>query len=159
MGRLLSERGAEELIEALDEERLSDGSEHVVGDLAVTVHRVEHGEEAYAIAVVDPSGARLVYLGDGPATRGAVEVAWDCDVLLAEATLPSEYAGRAPHMTAAEAAALAKDANAASLVLTHVWPTTDRATILREAQEVFGGPVAVATEHVAFEVSPPERSR
>jgi ribonuclease BN (tRNA processing enzyme) len=80
-------------------------------------------------------------------------VARGVDLLLAEATLPQEYAGAAPHLTAAQAGELAREAEAGALVLVHVWPTNDRGATAREASASFGAPVVVANEFDVFEIT------
>jgi ribonuclease BN (tRNA processing enzyme) len=55
-------------------------------------------------------------------------------------------------MTAREAANVADEAGVATLVLTHIWPTTDRGAILEEAGTVFGGEILVAEESMRIVV-------
>lgn len=151
MGALLSERGKAELAEAFVQHVLHDGRAVVVGDLTVTAHAVEHAEESFAF-VVEGDGARLCYTADTSAGDPIGRIAANADLLLAEATLPEQYAGRAPHMTAREAGTLATTARAARLVLTHIWPTSDRGAMLREAAEAFPGPVSLARESDIYEI-------
>jgi ribonuclease BN (tRNA processing enzyme) len=66
--------------------------------------------------------------------------------VLAEATLPPQYEGRAFHMTPGQAGDLAREAGAHTLVLTHLWPTVDRPEAARIAGERFSGRVIVADE-------------
>ena len=96
--------------------------------------------------------ATLCYTADTAPGERALAAARGCDLLLAEATLPQEYAGAAPHLTASEAAKLAHDAGAKCLVLTHVWPTNDRDTMVRLASEVFAGEIHIAEEFSAYDV-------
>jgi ribonuclease BN (tRNA processing enzyme) len=144
MSCLLSDHGASELADAFAEEALTARDSFRVGGVEVRAFPVEHGEGAFGL-VVTGSG-KLCYTGDAPFGPELVEAARGADVLLAEATLPRRYAGMAPHMTASEAATVAADACANTLVLTHVWPTSDRDAMLREAREVFSGDVLLAEE-------------
>jgi len=148
---LLSERGARELCEAFDEHDLSACAPVAVGSLLVTPHPVVHTDPTFAL-VAEADGLRLCYTADTVPGAAVLSAARDCDLLLAEATLPRQYAGRAPHLTAAEAGALATDAGAGELVLTHIWPTNDRDQMAREAIELFRGRVRVASEFDVFEV-------
>ena len=68
------------------------------------------------------------------------------DVLLCEATSQGEPGpDRHPyHLFAVEAAALARDAGAPSLLLTHLAPGLDPRVSVREAKERFDGDVAWA---------------
>lgn len=152
MGRVLTEHGARELMEAFEAHDLVAGVPVRVGEIEITPWPVEHVEPTFAL-VVEAEGARLCYTSDtrpgGPVAAAAAGVG----VLLAEATLPPQYAGRAPHMTAAEAAVLARDAGAHTLVLTHLWPSVDRVGAAASAGEVFSGRVIVADEMDSLEIT------
>jgi ribonuclease BN (tRNA processing enzyme) len=150
---LLSERGAAEFDKAFVPVVLQSGRAVTFGGLTVTPVAVEHTDPTFAlIAVAD--GARLVYTSDTAPCGAVHDAAVGADLLLAEATLPEPYAGAAPHMTASQAGALAREAGARSLVLVHVWPTNDRELMARIASEAFGGPVVVASELDAFDIAP-----
>lgn len=141
----LTEHGARELAEAFEVHELVSGQPVRIGGLTVTPRPVDHVGLTFAL-VADDGDARLCYTSDtriGDAVRDAARGA---SVLLADATLPEEFAGRAPHMTAAEAAALATDCGAHTLVLAHLWPTVDREVAFADATAVFGGRVIVAEE-------------
>lgn len=142
---VLSVRGAQELAEAFEVRPLKEGEPVRVGGLCVTPRRVDHVDPTYAL-VAESDDLRLVYTSDTAYGAAALETARGAQVLLAEATLPPAYAGRAAHMTPAEAGDLAREADAGTLVLTHLWPTVDRAAAAREAGERFGGRVIVADE-------------
>lgn len=151
MVALLGDRGGHELQEAFRVHEVVHGARVDIGDLSITAHPVDHGGSACAL-VVEADGARMCYTGDtrlGDAVRRAARGA---GTLLADATLPEEYAGRAPHMTPAEAAGLARDAAARTLVMTHLWPTVDRERALEEARGVFSGRVIVADEQTALDI-------
>lgn len=147
----LSPHGRREFAEAFMVGALADRIPVRMGDLLVTPYLVDHEETAYAL-VAEAEERRLCYTGD---TRPGVPVqlaARSADVLVAEATLPEPYAGKAPHMTASEAGALAAGVGAKTLVLTHMWPTTPRDDILESAKKAFGGTIHVADELLALEV-------
>ncbi|MDO8847487.1 MAG: MBL fold metallo-hydrolase [Coriobacteriia bacterium] len=145
MQRALTEHGAHELAEAFEVHELAPGAPVRVGKLTVTPHPVDHVGTTFAL-VVDEGDARLCYTSDTRAGDAVAAAASGALVLLADATLPPAYAGRAPHMTAFEAALLAQEAGARTLVLTHLWPTVDRVEAAEQAREAFGGRVIVADE-------------
>jgi len=151
MQLILSRRGHHDFDAAFEVQNLEQDKPIRVGSLTVTPRRVEHTEETYAL-VVQGSGHRMCYTSDTAPTDPVREAACGCDVLLAEATLPEEYAGRAPHLTARQAAEIAQDASAKKLILTHIWPTNDREQIARDAESAFSGPVHVARELDEFEL-------
>lgn len=151
MGCFLSDRGNSELAAAFSTHDMRDGETVTVGDLLVTPRRTDHTDESFALVISD-GASTLCYTSDTAPGDTALRLATGCDLLLAEATLPEEYRGAAPHLTAIEAAELARDAGAGQLVLTHVWPTNDRDAMLAHAAAVFDGPVSVAREFDTYEV-------
>lgn len=151
MVSVLSERGAHEFAEAFDVTVLEHGRPITLAEMTVTPMLVDHTDPTFAL-IVDADDARLCYTSDTSAGERAVQAARGANLLLAEATLPEEYAGAAPHLTASEAARLASDAGVGELVLTHIWPTNDREAAASSASEHFGGPVTVATELSVFDV-------
>lgn len=151
MQALLGDRGARELDEAFLVHEVAPGGAIGTGELSIMAYPVEHAMGACAF-VIEGDGVRLCYTGDtrlGDAVRRAAAGA---GTILADATLPEEFAGRAPHMTPAEAGVLAADAGASTLVLTHLWPTVDREQALAEARSHFGGRVIVADELTALDI-------
>ncbi len=154
MCALLPAAGAAHLAEAFEPHVLVAGDALSFDELTVTPHAVDHDGPSFAFVIEAPD-ARLAYTGDtrdGDAIRAAVA---GCDVLLAECTLPEDYAGRGPHMTAAEVGALAKGSGAELLVLTHLWPTADHDRMLREAGNVFGGETVLAEELLTIDMTLP----
>ena len=150
---LLSERGAQAFDDAFIATDLVAGEPVVVGGLTVTPVAVDHTDPTFAL-VAQAEGARLVYSADTAPCAALREAARRADLLLAEATLPEAYAGTAPHMTAAQAGTLARDAGVRALALVHVWPSNDRETTAREAAQAFGAGVVVADEFDVFEITP-----
>ena len=150
---LLSERGAVELDEAFVVHELEDTVTVEIGTLAVTPVSVEHTETSFAL-LVEREDARLCYTSDAKPTEALQVAATAVDLLLAEATLPAGYEGRAPHMSATQAATIAWLAGVHRLVLTHIWPTNDREAALAEARAVFDGPISLAEELDVYDIAP-----
>jgi ribonuclease BN (tRNA processing enzyme) len=153
MKMLLSERGARAFDDAFAQVPLVAGEVITIGELKITPFEVVHTLPTYALRAQN-HGTCLLYTADTAPGEHAVAAARDVDLLVAEATLPEQYAGMAPHMTASEAGRLARDANARALALVHVWPTNDRVEMARVAGEAFGGPVVVAEEFDVFDITP-----
>ncbi|MFB9723188.1 MBL fold metallo-hydrolase [Planobispora longispora] len=91
-------------------------------------------------------GTALAYTGDTGPSPGVVELARDADLLVAEATYVDAVPDRhARYLTSArQAGAQAARAGAERLMLTHLWPDTDRTAARRAARDAFGGEVGVA---------------
>ena len=153
MKMLLSERGGRAFDDAFAQVPLVAGETIVFGDLRITPFEVVHTAPTYALRA-ETRGTSLLYTADTAPGEHVVLAATGVDLLVAEATLPEEYAGAAPHMTASQAGRLGRDANARALALVHVWPTNDRDEMARVASEAFGGPVVVAEEFDVFDITP-----
>jgi ribonuclease Z len=85
-------------------------------------------------------GARLVHVGDCGETDSLVEVARDADGLVIESTyleIEAPLAREYGHLTAAQAARLARDAGVKQLYLTHLSRRNRERDVLDEAQRIF----------------------
>jgi ribonuclease BN (tRNA processing enzyme) len=153
MQYLLSERGAVEFREAFNVTVLEPEVPIRVGEVTVLPRLVEHTDPTYGL-IVETDGVRLVYTSDTGCCEGVRSLAVGADLLLAEATLPDEFADKSPHLTARQAGEVARDAGVGELVLAHIWPTNDRVAMVREATETFGGAVHAAAELDTYDVRP-----
>lgn len=153
MGCLLSERGRRELDEAFALSELSDDEPVRVGALTVTPRTVDHDGLAFGFRV-EAGKERFCYTGDTRYGGAVLRLTQHAGVLVAECTLPSAYAGRAPHMTPGEAGRLASASGTRLLVLTHIWPTADRERLLADARAEFAGEVVLADEMMGIDIEP-----
>jgi ribonuclease Z len=91
-------------------------------------------------------GKKLVYIIDSAYTEELVKFSKDADLLVCESTFTSDLKAEAKeygHMTAADAAMLAKKAKVKQLVITHFsqrYKTSD--DLLREAKKIFANTIA-----------------
>lgn len=106
------------------------------------------------------SEATVAYTGDTGPDPAVVELASGADLFIAEATDRHQRPGAAESdsdrrcdLTAREAAALAEQARAERLLLTHFWPGNDREVSRAEAAEVFPGETLVAAEGLRIPLS------
>ena len=100
------------------------------------------------------AGARLIHVGDCGETSDLVPVARGADALVIEATyldVEAEMAREFGHLTAAQAARLARDAGVKQLYLTHLSRRYRERDILEEAQKIFPN-TAVARDFDQFKV-------
>ena len=150
---LLPEHGAQQLREAFQPHVITDGEVLRFGPLTITAHAVDHEAPTYAFTV-DGQAGRLVYTADTRIGAQASAAVHGADVLLAECTFEMRFAGRGPHLSPAEAAALAVESGAKLLVLTHLWPTADRDQLLADARAAFPGEVLLAEELLVVNIDP-----
>jgi ribonuclease BN (tRNA processing enzyme) len=131
--------------------RIWDGPVRI-GPFAVLPVPVQHPVPAFGLRI-SVDGATLGYSGDTGPCPGLDEVARDADLLLAEASFVQ--GGDNPdglHLTGADCGAVASRAGARSLLITHVPPWYDPAVALREASELYDGPVDLARPGAVHEL-------
>lgn len=142
----------DDLAEALGVPRGPERRRLVAGE-AVTLPdgRVIHPDD-----VLGPArpGASLAHVGDAGQTRDLEESVRGVDMLVIEATYlrrEADMARRFAHLTAAQAAQLARDAGVHRLVLTHVSRRYRESEILDEARAIFP-PTVIARDFDHFRV-------
>jgi ribonuclease Z len=99
-------------------------------------------------------GVSLVVVGDTGKPEKVVQYAKDADALVIESTYiqaEEDLARRFDHLTAAQAATVAKDAGVGQLFLTHLSRRYRERDVLEEAQEVFQ-PVHVARDFDHYKI-------
>ena len=119
-------------------------------DVMLEVHPTPHTAESVAFSVAAPEG-RLVYTGDTGPSDDLSAWAKDCDLLLAECSLPDGQ-GIEGHLTPATVGRLAADAAAKRLVLTHLYPPAEAVDVRAAVAARYRGTVAIAADGDRFEV-------
>ncbi len=162
--RVLAPAGAEELLtrlmvtpegetaslEVLDFGELTQG-EHPIGELLVTARHVQHGPPTFALRV--EGEATAVFSSDTGDMPALVELARGADALVCESTYLDPDLPLGQHLNARKAGEVAREAGVGRLVLTHLWPTYDRAEAVRQAAAVFDGPVETAEENQTIPIA------
>ncbi len=123
-----------------------------LGPFTVTTAEVRHPVETHAVRL-DAGGRSLVYSGDTAATPALVDLARGCDLLLCEATWPSDPSPPPGiHLTGREAGEHAALAGVGRLVLTHLAPFVRPGEQLADARAAFAGPVELARSGASYDV-------
>lgn len=105
-----------------------------LGGVTVTAFAARHPVPALMYRVTDGTKT-LCYTGDTNTVDGLTDFARNADLLLADGLFPTAaWAEGKPHLSAAHCAQLAQDAGAKQLVITHLNPTIDPETLLKEAR-------------------------
>ena len=107
-----------------------------LGEVEVKVGLARHPVPAVMFRL-EAEGRSLCYTGDTNEVDGLVEFARGCDLLLADGLFPqAAWSTAKPHLSAAMAAALARNAQAGKVVITHLNPAIDGTGLLKEARAV-----------------------
>lgn len=147
---------------------IADGSEHLVGDLALRFVAVDHGpvEPAFGL-IAEAGGTRAVISGDTRYCPALIEAGRGADLLVHEVFLHGEIkpipgvrsaetvaAVASYHTLSAEVGRVAAEMQARALALTHfVPPRFDRAALLAEVAESYSGPVFVGEDLMRFDLA------
>ena len=127
---------------------------HRVGALMIEARRVTHTDDSYGFRVsMDEAGPGLVYSGDCGRAEDLLALVRPGDTLLSEAAWGAIASVEAAwHLTAAQAAGVARDGRAARLILTHVLDEGRPAATLRIARGAFDGPSDLAAPGMEIDV-------
>ena len=127
-----------------------------LGQLTITFRAGRHYVPAWAMSIVAPDGARLVYTGDTGPSDSIVDFACDADLLLIEAALrlSSHDDLERGHLTAEEAIELATRARAHSARIVHYPPS--RRPELEQMCEAAGPWIRPAVPGLTMTISPAE---
>ncbi len=137
--------GEAHLERSFDVRSLREGRTERLGCFTLSVARVAHPVESYALRLDGPTGG-FVYSGDTGPTPALEDLARGAQVLLAEASFPDRPELPADlHLSGRQAGEAAAAAGVATLVLTHVPAWEDPQQRMVEAGRVFGGRLVQAT--------------
>ena len=130
---------------------VTDGDRVTIGTLDVAFSRTDHGPETLGMRVTS-DGRSFGYSADTGPAWSLEALGAGLDLVLCEATVPTDQEGGTQHLSARQAGVQARAAGAARLVLTHLWPTLDPARSRAEGSEAFGAPVEVARVDARYDV-------
>lgn len=115
---------------------LAPGDAISLSGVTIRAYAARHPVPALMLRL-ESAGRTLCYTGDTNTVDGLADFARGADLLLADGLFPTSlWAEGKPHLSAAHAAALARDAHAQRLVITHLNPAIDPALLLREARAI-----------------------
>ena len=102
--------------------------------------RTDHPVDTLAVRV-DGAGRSLLYSADTGSAWDPRPLGAGVDVLLSEASLPTDEEDRFEHLSGRQAGAYATALGAGRLVLTHIAPGVDPDDQRRAAAGEYGGPI------------------
>jgi ribonuclease BN (tRNA processing enzyme) len=134
---------------------LVEGSRQI-GPFMLQTQSVTHSLHSYAFRVTqvdDPMAPGLVFSGDCGRAEDLLPLIQTGDTLLCEAFWSTqEPIPGANHLTAVEAAGVARDGGARELVLTHILEAYDPQAALAAASAVFDGPTHLAEPELVVQI-------
>lgn len=135
-------------IRAYDPERALE-----VGGLTLRFALTQHYIPAYAVRA-EAAGRSITYSADTAPESRVTALAQGTDAFLCEATLASNARenGERGHSSAREAGAMAQDAGARKLILTHYGAETSATQLLSESRAVYSGDIVVADDHTRLQI-------
>lgn len=134
---------------AIDWHVITDGDDLGIGPVRVRCSRTDHPPETLAFRVDHHRGSIAYSADTGPGWELA-ELGSGIDVAICEATYLDPDRAGGVHLTASQAGEMARKAEAASLVLTHLIPGADPEEYRRAAAEAYGAPVQIATPGATY---------
>lgn len=128
-----------------------------IGDVTITFTRTIHYRPCWAMRLAIDGFRDLFYTADtGPAAR-LQDAAIGCDLVICESgtlTGEGETWEERGHLTPEEAGQLATDADAGTLILTHLWEEYGFDEIRRRASTTFDGALDIARPGLTVELAP-----
>jgi ribonuclease BN (tRNA processing enzyme) len=110
----------------------------------------EHRPESIAYRL-DADGGAFVYTGDTEYSESVVELARDAHTLLIECSFPDD-APVPGHLTPSGVARIASESGVGRVVLTHLYPALDGASLSSEVGRGYDGGIIVAEDGLEFSV-------
>jgi ribonuclease BN (tRNA processing enzyme) len=122
----------------------------VTGDLSIHSTAAAHSPPAVSYRV-EAEGLSVTISGDTDISDNLVELANGTEVLICECSMPegSKIPG---HLVPSEAGAIAEQARAKKLVLTHFYPPCDEVDVAEQAAKTFSGEVIRAADLMVIHV-------
>lgn len=133
---------------------ISENREILINNIKISFSKNIHPVETYSVKITNGIQT-IVYTSDTSYSSKdkLIEFSKDANILISEASLlvSHGFPEICNHLTAKQAATIAKDANIKKLIITHFWPEEDLNNYLNEAKEVFND-VIIAEEKMEIQI-------
>jgi len=127
-------------------------SDLCIGPFTFTFSPTVHPDPCYAIKACTGS-TRVVYSADAGFNDSLTDFSRNADLFICEASLYDANRGMiSGHMSSGEAGAMAREAGAKMLMITHLPHFGDHAVLLAEAAGAFGGHTVLAAKGLSIEL-------
>lgn len=120
-----------------------------INSINVFFCQTQHNIKTFAMNVIKEN-VKLTYSADTGFDENSSLFFQNADILICESSfLKHQKNGNLNHLSAEEAAIIAKKSNARKLILSHFWPEIDKSSYLNEAKNIFEN-VEVAIENKEY---------
>ena len=120
-----------------------------INDINVSFYRTQHSIKTFAMNIIKEN-IKLSYSSDTGYDENISSFFQGADVLICESSfLKHQKNGNIHHLSAEEAAIIAKKSNVKKVILSHFWPEIDKLDYLDEAKNIFEN-VDVASENKEY---------
>lgn len=140
-------------LHSFDFHSVTDGETTDIGEIGVRFVETDHSVPTIGTRW-EANQRTIFYTGDTGPGGGWRHSARGVDVMLSEASFQgsTEDKGHEHHMTAGEAAEIAREVGASQLYLTHIPPYYESSVSLADAEQIFDRPVRLAVPGTSFDV-------
>ncbi len=120
----------------------------VIGGIKITSAEVLHSNSSIAYRI-EHNKKSVVYSGDTDYCESLVRLCRNADAAILECSFPDKKIG---HLTPAEAATIAVQANVKTLILSHFYPVYGNYDIKKEAGKHFKGKIVLAKDLMKIKI-------
>lgn len=118
-------------------------------DKSISFYQTQHNIKTFAVNIVKEN-RKLSYSADTGYDENIISFIRNADIFLCESSfLKQQKKDNSNHLSAVEAAIIAKKSNVKKLILSHFWPEIDKTNYLNEAKDIFQN-VDVALENKEY---------
>lgn len=122
-----------------------------IDNIKVSFFKTRHSIKTYAMNIIQ-SNTKISYSADTGYDEKIFSFFQNADILICESSfLKNQQKGNKNHLSAEEAAIIAKKSHVKKLILTHFWPETDRLEYLNEGQKHFGN-IDIAVDNKIYDL-------
>lgn len=120
-----------------------------INDINISFNQTQHNIKTFAMNIIK-GNKKISYSSDTGYDENIASFFHAADILICESSfLKNQKNGNINHLSAEEAAMIAKKSNVKKLILSHFWPEIDKSNYLNEAKNIFEN-VDVALENKEY---------
>jgi len=123
-----------------------------IGNTTVIPRTVTHTQNLHCLGYrIEYGGKALAYSGDSQYCDSLVRLCGDVDLAVLDCSFPASRPSPV-HLHAGQCGQVAREAGVGQLVLSHLYPITERYNVREQAGEAFGGKIVVGRDLMAIKL-------